>query len=391
MLRIKSTKSSIRVKRRGAFLRRRAMILSGIPWDTTIQRHHNIAKLLADSGYEVYFIEGIPSSRFTVKKLIERLCNKFRRRRDHVFVNRDNIIVIKRKFVNPMRGVYWMINKYQVKRLIKKTGEDFDVVINYLPVNTTYYFLKQLKTKFTIYDCVRDFENWGGYPNDINLIERELVLNSNLVLTDSYYLTNKIKNRHNALNVLQILPTVDEEQLNVLSNSKLKSKIINILYFGSVGSHIDIEILNSLAKDDYQIHIIGDILDGISLDSRIIRHGFISDKGLLAKRIIDCADAIIIPYKGNMDGVIPAKLMQCMATGLPIFINKFYDSVELGEYLYVYNNYSELINLIEEFNSIEHQKIAVEMFNLSKMNTTELKFLQLKTLLNIERNGKLRR
>lgn len=359
---------------------KRALILSGIPWDTTIQRHHNMAKLLDELDYEVFFVERIPSSRFTVKKLIGRIGKKLQERKDHVLVNRGGIRVINQKFVNPMKGVYWLINRYQVRKMVEKIGEDFDVVINYLPVNTTYYILENIKAEVIIYDCVRDFENWGGYPKEINLIERKLVLESHMVLTDSYYLTNKIKNKYNASNILQILPTVDEKQLSILRNSKLNSKINNILFFGAVGSHIDIRILDNLAKDGYQVHIIGEIERGIFLDSRIVQHGFISDRELLAKKIVDYADAIIIPYKGNMDGVIPAKLMQCMATGLPIFINNFYDSEKLEKYLYVYRDYNDLKEMIREFNSNTHQNIANEMFNFSRMNTTESQFLQLKSL-----------
>jgi hypothetical protein len=366
--------------KRGNQLSKRALILSGIPWNTTIQRHHNIARLLYKLDYEVVFVEKIPSSIFTVRKLIGRIRNKLQGKKSPVSVNMSGIRVINQRFLNPMKGLYWLINKYLVRRLVEKIGPDFDVVINYLPVNTTYNILENINAELIIYDCVRDFENWGGYPRDINFIEKKLVSNSDMVLTDSYYLTNKIKNKYNASSVLQILPTVDEKLLDILRNGKLKSRINNVLYFGAVGSHIDIHILNSLAEEGYLIHIIGEVEHGIPLNNRIINHGFISDMEILAQMIVETADALIIPYRGNMDGVIPAKLMQCIATGLPIFINEFYDSNILSKYLYIYDDYNHLKELIEQFNFNKHQKVAKEMINFSKGNSSEHQFGKLKSI-----------
>ncbi|AMQ07890.1 hypothetical protein [Sporosarcina psychrophila] len=363
-------------------MRKRVLILAGIPWDTTIQRHHNFANLLNELDYEVFFVEKIPSSKFTVKKLVGRIRKKNRGKKDHLIVNRNNIRVINHFFLNPIRGIFWAINKYQVRKLVEKVGTDFEIVINYLPVNTTCNILENIKAKIIIYDCVRDFENWGGYPADVNVIEKKLVLSSSIILTDSYYLTDKIRNRYNEANVLQILPTVDEKQMSILKNSRLKNEINNILYFGAVGNHIDVHILNKLADDGYQVHIIGEIHQGIHLNNRIINHGFISDLELLAREIVNYADAIIIPYKGNMDGVIPAKLMQCIATGLPIFINKFYDSKMLNQYLYLYEDYKDLNRLIEQFDIERHKLFLKDMINFSRINSEECQYLKLKSVLD---------
>ncbi len=286
------------------------------------------------------------------------------------------------KFVNPMNGLFWLINKHKSNRLISNIGDEFDLVVNYLPVNTTYYIIDNLKAKKNIYDCVRDFENWGGYPKNINDIEGKIVWKSDIILTDSFYLTNKMKERYPYKEVLQVLPTISKEQEAIISNSKVKEKIVNILYFGTIGDHVDVEILNMLAEDGYQIHVIGEIYSGIKLNGKIIMHGFVNDSNLLAEMIVNYADAVIIPYRGNMNGVIPAKLMQCIATGLPIFISKFYDSVVMKKLLYVYDNYNDLKYLIENYNKENHLIIKNKMVEFNKNNSEEFQFGKLTLMLN---------
>lgn len=363
-------------------MKKRALILAGIPWNTTIQRHHNFAFFLESLGYEVFFIESIPSSKFTIKKLIERIKKVNLSKENKPKVNASKINIQSERFINPMAGIFWTINKFQVKKLVNTIGNEFDVVINYLPINTTNYILESIKSDNIIYDCVRDFENWGGYPKNISDYEKKVILKSNVVTTDSYYLTNKIKNRYKDKKCVQILPTIDEKQIAVLRKGKVKDKIKNILYFGTVGSHLDIDIFDQLIQDGYNIHIIGEIYPGLKLNEGVIHHGFVSDLEMLAKKIVEHADAIIIPYKGNMDGVIPAKLMQCIATGLPIFINRFYDSEVLEKYLYVYKNYTELEDKIKGYSKDKHNEIKKDMITFSVENREELQFEKLRLVIN---------
>lgn len=366
---------------------KKALILSGIPWNTTIQRHHKMAFFLSDLNYEVYFIESIPSSKFTLKKLYQKISRKFNKSNNtNKNVSNKSINIVNKRFINPMKGLFWISNKYQADNLLRKIGNDFDVVINYLPINTTLYISEHINVKKYIYDCVRDFSNWGGYPEDILQLEKKVANMSDLILVDSYYLLNKMKNNYPKRDVLQILPTVDETLISTLKKSEISKNIRNILYFGAVGDHIDVNILNKLSIQGYNIHIIGEVYPGIKLNQNINYHGFVNDLNELAKLIVQNSDAIIIPYKGNMDGVIPAKLMQCIATGLPVFINKFYDSDILKHYLYVYKDYSNLLYKIENFNITSHDKIRNEMMKFLKENSEENQFLRLQEELLKHRN-----
>ena len=124
----------------------------------------------------------------------------------------------------------------------------------------------------------------------------------------------------------------------------------------------------------YKLHIIGN--SKLKLDFEYIDHGFISDKKKLALEL-SSLDAIIIPYIGNMDGVIPAKLMESLASRKPVFISSFYDSDKMSDYCYVYHSIDELMAFLKNYKKND-KKDCLEMV---KNNTEEKQMLRFKELL----------
>ncbi|MEG1009486.1 MAG: hypothetical protein RSF67_06730 [Clostridia bacterium] len=356
---------------------KKILILSGISWTDTIQRHQRIAKYLVKNGNEVIFVESIMSSKFSIKKLIEKISLYLKK---IVIVKKLEMTnteanVYNAKVVNP-HGIFVYYNHMKVKKLLKKIGNNYDVIINYLPIETTDYIIKNCTYKKLIYDCVRDFDNWGGYPKNLNIYEKKLLKESEVILTDSYYLKNKISNLLNYKEkVIQILPTLSQEEYDIYIKNYTKKffKINSLTYFGSVDKHIDIELLNKLANE-YEINIIGKIESNLKISDRIKVYKFTSNLTELAKIISKISDAIIIPYIGNMDGVIPAKLIQSLATGLPVYISSFYDSKILKENLYTFENIEDLKNLINNFDESSFEKIRNRNKILMEKNIEDKSF-----------------
>lgn len=337
---------------------KKALLLSGIYWNDTYQRHQQFAKYLVKAGYEVVFVEHIISSKFTTQKLKKVLFRKLLNKTSKVNIKEDlskHITLVNQGFINPMGGVFKLINIVKVKQLvnkIKKMGiNKFDLVINYLPIYTTRYIISYFSYDNLIYDCVRDFINWGDSCKNIEYEEKWLVHKANYVFTDSYYLTEKQKKMH-TYNIKQFLPVVDNMWILGCKNIKIPEKINKIGYFGSFDLHIDTEILEQLCEAGYEIHFWGK--EGVNISSKIVNHGFYTNLALLATDIIAKVDAIIIPYKGNMDGVIPAKIMQALFTRLPVYISSFYDSKVLEKFLYVYETSEELLLHLHNYDKESH-------------------------------------
>lgn len=327
---------------------KKALILSGIYWNDSLQRHQQFATYLSKLGYEVYFIEHIISSKFSLKKVLKKLYITNNKKFTTNFVP-EKINIIDMKFLNPEEGIFKVINIYKINKMLKFIGNEFDIVINYLPINTTRWILEKIHTKKLIYDCVRNFENWPGYRENILEEEKLLIKKSNIIFTDSYFLTEKFKNYKKE--IFQFLPIANNAWNKGCSRVKEIKEIKNIGYFGSIGNHLDIEIFKFLIEKGYKLHIWGNLEENMNID--YIYHGNFNNLTKLSEDILKNIDAFILPYPKTIDGVIPAKILQCLRTFLPVFIGEFYDSKKLKEYLYIYRDKNELLKEITNFNNNE--------------------------------------
>lgn len=344
---------------------KKALILAGIYWNDPWQRHQQFATYLSKMGYHVFFVEHIVSTAFSAKKLLRAIKRKNSSSSKLHNEIPERITIFNGRFINPCEGSLSIINKKKVTALLSEIGRDFDLVINYLPISTTRYLISNIKYSKLIYDCVRNFEDWGEYSNNIINEETWLINQCDCVFTDSYYLTDKIS-KSSAKRFKQFLPLASDRWIEGCESRDIPKKILKVGYFGSLDSHIDTACLKELVNQGYEVHVWGNVIADI--DFKYSDHGFLSDLKVLAHEVTTTVDAIVLPYKGNMDGVIPAKLLQCLATNLPVFISIFYDSKALEEVLYLYENSDDLTEKMKMFDflSFEERKSQISKFMRDK-------------------------
>lgn len=329
---------------------KKALLLTGIYWESPWQRHQQFASYLSKLGYEVYFVEHIVSSKFSLRRILEIIKSKKLNGVTEKQKMPANIHLVNMGFINPGKGFFALVNYFKVKKMNKIFGKKYDIVINYLPINTTRFILNDIHSKKVIYDCVRNFIDWGSYYKSVHKEEKRLCNIVDAIFCDSYYLKNKFSELK--IPVMQFLPIANEDWLKGCIRKRSVIKIKKIGYFGTIGEHVDTDVFQLLIKLGYEIHFWGVISCDINM--KIYKHGYVTDLKFLASQIMDTVDAIIIPYRGNMDGVMPAKLLQALSTGLPVFCSDFYDSRSLSEYLYVYKKKGALIELIRNYNLAQH-------------------------------------
>lgn len=331
---------------------KKALLLTGIYWKDPLQRHQQFASYLSKLGYKVYFVEHIVSSKFSFKKVIKLFKVVKSKRTDQQNEIPPHVHLVNMRFINPGKGLFAIVNFLKVIKMTKVLGKKYDLVINYLPINTTRFILNNVESKKIIYDCVRNFIGWGGYYKNIQKEEEHLSQIVNAIFCDSYYLKNKFRNAE--VPVIQFFPIANDKWLEgcVIKRNILEIKKIG--YFGTIDKHIDVNAFKLLINRGYEIHFWGVI--ECEIDLKLYKHGYVKDLEVLASQIITTVDAIVLPYRGNMDGVIPAKMLQALSTRLPVFCSNFYDSRCLKKYMYIYNNKKELLELISDYSLKQHMK-----------------------------------
>lgn len=347
-------------------MNKRALVISGVKWDATYQRHHLNTKILAKNGYKVDFLEGCKTSKMSLKKIIGLLGEKLRnfsvQKKDNSLVKnaRSDINVFSLFFLPPGGFFSSQINGLLFNIFhFRKLATNYDLILIYTPSDHVKFL--NVDDSYLIYDCVRAFSVWGGYHKSLYENEKLLFSKAHKVTCDSFYLKDiHLPELVEEGKISHLIPPLEVELTNYSYSLSNDIKVIG--YFGSVSDHIDITIFDKLLESGYEIHFWGVDDEGL-LPEKVVNHGYVSDqKELFAQLSLYCC-ALIIPYKYVLDGVYPAKLAISLATRLPVFSSKFYDSKKLSNMLYVYDNMEGLLKTLNGYNIEEHNN-KIEEINL---------------------------
>ncbi|AEB12560.1 hypothetical protein Marky_1828 [Marinithermus hydrothermalis DSM 14884] len=341
------------------------VIISSVPWHFTWQRHHDIAKGLSERGYEIIFVDPMPKRLPRLsewKRVLGRVLGKSNL--GGVFTQEvpDGIRVISPKVLPELKGKIWywlrwfnsMLFIPKLARLIRSYAKEPVIVINYLPIRSSLALQRMLRPTFSIYDCVLDWDKILSARNSL-VIEHELIGTVDLALADSPYLYEKIKAMApSEKKVERLLPGVHFDDFSDIRNFSCNRKEegrIRACYFGAIGPHLDINLLN-LVADHYELYLIGPIENRLpsSLKSnpnvKIIPP--VAYKDLID--VLKAVDVLLLPYNPNFPGAhatIPAKTFQCLATGKPTVVFGLEALREFDDVFYIANNHEEFIQMIK--------------------------------------------
>ncbi|ERM59221.1 hypothetical protein M565_ctg4P516 [Vibrio cyclitrophicus FF75] len=232
-------------------MKKRVLILSGVNWNATFQRHHKVAAFFSDDGYDVDFVSGIKStSLFTLRRWYSYLKSKFStKRRPHSNPYPSSDFVEYSCFNVPHATC---LNNLSAKILCGKMRYDsYNYIIVYIPCSFTNYLLSLVSTDHLVYDCVRNFSDWPDISNNVILNEKDLLLRASTILVDSYYLRDRLIKEHK--NVVQILPSVSDISLSKYECNPMKKKITKLAFFGTISSHFDLNILKVLESKSIEL------------------------------------------------------------------------------------------------------------------------------------------
>ncbi|WAH36826.1 glycosyltransferase family protein [Alicyclobacillus dauci] len=328
----------------------------------------------AQMNIDVVFVEntGIRSPRLSDAKRLLKYLSGFNGNTKTTDNERSNVKVVKPLVLPPTNLIFRFLNRaFFIPRLSNKIRkivreEKIDVGYVYLPTATSLDLLKDLNPRSVVYDCVSNFGGHPSAPVDILDTEERLVKISNLVLTDSDFLYDKMTKKHR--NVNKIHHGVNLRKLSFHSYSS-EISYGSACYFGTINDKLDFESIYRLAESGVKVTLIGkkqrEVSNGIEYLEPMDWERLMST--------LSAYDAFLIPYKSDefMKGVIPAKIYECLYFGKPILYSGLYLPAPLSRLMYYCEGPEEYVTTWNGLKSTETRTKITERRELARAQSTQ--------------------
>jgi hypothetical protein len=261
------------------------------------------------------------------------------------------------------------------------------IIISYQPFPELIEIIENIKPEKFIYISVHDYSEMLGVSDLVVKCEQNIIKKSDLFTTDSSSLFTKLTSKSVEDRIISLEAACPN---SIIEKSKLKnynsSILKKLIYFGTIASYLDWELLKKLEKNGYQVDFLGYEYD-IKLNK------ILSGSILYESRDFENAydlfmnyDAIILPYQVNSrnDHVIPAKIYECFSLGMPIYTPnmKWTHDKNIKNLIFIYNDFADLSLQLQKFNYDDFIQLRKEMINIAEKNSWDKRFKLLSNFIN---------
>lgn len=317
------------------------VIISIVHWHFTWQIQHNIARGLAERGYQILYVEPLPK-RWPKISEFGRLWGRLTGNSRAAGICEQPLIpgveLIAPRLIPDNTGLTQSLNRRVfvsriAEQLRARVQQSPLFVINYLPTPASIDLMHRLKADATFYHCVNDWEHDPFAPNHYE--EKDLAAVVDMIWADS----GENFRRTSVMNKRAIkMPTGVDVALfaKARQDKPSPSKDILCAYFGTIRPEsIDFDILRTVSQQ-HHLRLIGPVrhnLDGFAPHTEII--GPVPQEQVPA--LLRDADVLLLPYGHNAHNksVMPAKLFECLATGKPTIVSGLELEEDYADLFYV--------------------------------------------------------
>lgn len=328
------------------------ILISMVHWHFTWQNQQNLARGLAERGYQVYFIEPLPK-RWPRINEFGRVWGRLTGQSEAAGICRQPLIpgvelVSPRMLPDTGTLTRWVNRRLFLPSLEDKLKESIQrplIVINDLPIPASLELMNSLEPDASFYDCVNDWANDPYMP--IHDFERSLAGAVDMVWADSRANVVRVSSMNKT--VVQLPPDVDIALFSRARNDPgpLPSRPL-CAYFGSVSLSTDIDLLR-MVSHQYPLRLIGPLrttLNGFSDKTEVV--GPVPHHQL--PELLRDVDVLLLPYvhSAHNASVMPAKLYECLATGKPTIVSGLTTLHDYSDLFYIRETPEAFIEAIAE-------------------------------------------
>ena len=363
------------------------VILSGIRWDFLWQRQQTLAVLFARAGYQTIFVDttGLANprpDRATALKVLRRILRAGGKGHKAPDSTSSNLTVYSPLVAPPTWKIFRRLNRAvfvprvarDLRHLLKGASP---VVIAFPPTQTTLDLLSSLEPRLTMYDCSENYEGFPGVPRDIASTEREILERADLVSCTSAFLLEKV--RPARPDAFLNGPVVNYDSFAVLQGSgALDGWVRTVCFFGHLSEErVDFSILKGLADKGFKIRLVGSIgrvNEDFFATPGVDYRGEVSHADLPAA--LTGTDAFVIPYKINTltSGISPAKIYECLATGIPIVATPLPELRHFEGHVYLAEGAEGFAEVLRRLSRLETGERVRARIELARENSWEARF-----------------
>lgn len=347
------------------------ILVSNTHWHHAWQTSNSVAAGFAARGYHVLFVEPIPKRwpRLTeMKRVLGRLMGNSRMAGLAAQKIPDGVELIAPITLPDVGEFAQFLNRrffipQLVMRLKQKISSGSLILIHTLPIHAAIALQKHLKPNISVYRCVYD---WAQDPySRRKLAEIELLQEVDIVWADCDYNLQRVQVVRPDATLMP--PAVDLSLFTAVTYTRSGLPKPLCVYFGTIALSIDMELLAEISQR-YFLRLIGPVrapLDNLAAKTEIV--GPVSHKQI--PDLIRDADVLLLPYNArpHMQGVIPAKLFECLATGKAIVATNLTTIDRYRDLVYLCNGHEAVFKAIEssqnEDKTLVSQRIAVAQTN----------------------------
>lgn len=361
-------------------------------WNGIEYQRHHLARHFAAAGLPVIFVERTPQRwpRFGLKDFMEWY------RRSGQGADKEEKPVPEGIHIKNLRLLPPSTRLRSINRRIIKSafeGELIDgrvagnrtLLITYVPTYNTIDIINHIHPVKVTYVNVH---NYNGERKriigDLLAAEKELAKSADFLFADSILLQKRLEELSGGRKVHRSLPGVDYGAFRgSYRGDEIKSRK-TLYYFGGIGSHLDFELYASLAKS-MKVIFIG-VVDPVvrnRIPKNVETRAPVSNANLPA--ILRDADILSLFYKDSpyMQGVIPAKFFECIATGKPVLVSGLREATSYGNIVYNFNGRpEEAVRIIGHLPKTETPQRLAERDKIARDADWERRFSQFIESLN---------
>jgi len=310
------------------------VMLSNCDWDSFWFQKQEFAKRYCEAGYRVVFVNRSPQRWPKLFHILRRL--KPSKKGGHLKNPRpQNLEVITPLWLPPASLLRW-VSRYFVQRTVKRTNlAPGYLLITFLPTYNALDFIRYSQPGRVAYVNVHNYDADERTMPDLLRAEVELAKRADFIFGDSVFNQQRVNRISGRSDAMLSPPGVATEAFASAWRGDEAERRKSIGYFGGVGSHMDIELYNQLAEQ-YRVVFVGVVSPELSgeLSEKIELRDPVEPSRL--PNVLREFDMLAIFYTETayIDGVIPAKFFECLATRKPLLVSGLKEARQFGEVVY---------------------------------------------------------